>query len=175
MKSRIRVLPALRSLCIATLMTVYAVGAVGAASITIVALGASNTYGKGVARGQAYPAQLEAMLRAAGIDARVVNAGVNGDTTGGMLGRLGGVPAGTSLVILQPGGNDARKGQAGAEAGNVAAITSRLAARGIKVVMLPNSMLHGLPHQPDGQHLTPEGYRMLAAALLPQVESSVRR
>jgi acyl-CoA thioesterase I len=114
------------------------------------------------------------MLRAAGIDAHVINAGVNGDTTAGMLSRLGGVPAGTRLVILQPGGNDARKGQAGAEAGNVAAITSRLAARGIKVIMLPNSMLHGLPHQPDGQHLTPEGYRMLAAALLPQVESSVR-
>src|SRR5882724_8008748 len=30
----------------------------------IVALGASNTYGKGVARDQAYPAQLEASLRA---------------------------------------------------------------------------------------------------------------
>ena len=55
---------------------------------TIVALGASNTYGKGVARNQAYPAQLEAILRAKGANVRVVNAGINGDTTEGMLQRL---------------------------------------------------------------------------------------
>jgi acyl-CoA thioesterase-1 len=33
---------------------------------TVVALGASNTFGKGVSRSQAYPAQLEALLRARG-------------------------------------------------------------------------------------------------------------
>src|SRR5262245_5955588 len=78
-----------------------------AASGTIVALGASNTYGKGVARNQAYPAQLEAILRAKGHTVRVINAGINGNTTGQMLARLNGaVPRGTSAVILQPGGND---------------------------------------------------------------------
>jgi lysophospholipase L1-like esterase len=46
------------------LMTVLASGPASAGAITIVALGASNTYGKGVARSQSYPAQLEAMLRA---------------------------------------------------------------------------------------------------------------
>src|SRR5829696_9240354 len=82
-----------------------------AASGTIVALGASNTYGKGVARNQAYPEQLEAILRAKGANVRVVNAGINGDTTEGMLQRLDRtVPNGTSAVILQPGGNDRRKG-----------------------------------------------------------------
>lgn len=158
---------------IAALTITLALGQACAASITIVALGASNTYGKGVARNEAYPAQLEAMLRAKGIDAHVINAGINGDTTGGMLSRLGAVPAGARVVILQPGGNDARKGQ-GHGAENVAAITGRLAARGIKVVMAPSQMLGGLPHQSDGQHLTPEGYRMLAASLLPQVEASIR-
>jgi acyl-CoA thioesterase-1 len=59
-----------------------------AQAATVVALGASNTYGKGVSRGQAYPAQLEALLRARGLNARVINAGINGDTTGGMLARL---------------------------------------------------------------------------------------
>jgi acyl-CoA thioesterase-1 len=33
---------------------------------TVVALGATNTFGKGVSRSQAYPAQLEALLRARG-------------------------------------------------------------------------------------------------------------
>jgi acyl-CoA thioesterase-1 len=73
-------------------------------------------------------------------------------------------------VILQPGGNDRRK----LAADNTPAIQSRLGAMGIKVVMLPNGMLHGLPHQPDGQHLTPEGYHMLAEELVAQVAAALR-
>jgi acyl-CoA thioesterase I len=145
------------------------------AATVIVALGASNTYGRGVARGEAYPAQLEALLRARGHDVRVINAGINGDTTGGMLSRLGAVPEGTRVVILQPGGNDRRKGRAGERAANIGAIESQLRARGVKVVMLENGMFRGLPHQPDGQHLTPEGYRMLARALMGRVEAALGR
>jgi acyl-CoA thioesterase-1 len=71
------------------LLAAFALLFVSAAqAATVVALGASNTFGKGVSRGQAYPAQLEALLRARGLNARVVNAGINGDTTGGMLARL---------------------------------------------------------------------------------------
>lgn len=137
---------------------------------TVVALGASNTFGKGVSRSQSYPAQLETLLRAKGLNVRVINAGVNGDTTGSMLARLDRVvPKGTSVVILQPGGNDRRK----LAADNTPAIQSRLSALGIKVVMLPNGMLHGLPHQPDGQHLTPEGYHMLAEELVGQVAAAL--
>jgi acyl-CoA thioesterase-1 len=147
-----------------------------AAPVTIVALGASNTYGRGVERAQAYPAQLEALLRARGRDVQVVNAGINGDTTGGMLDRIdAAVTSGTSIVILQPGGNDRRKGEGAASAGNVATIEAKLRSRGIRVVMLPNEMFRGLPHQPDGQHLTPEGYRMLAEALLPRVAAALGR
>ena len=139
---------------------------------TVVALGASNTYGKGVARNQAYPAQLEAILRAKGSSVRVVNAGINGDTTEGMLGRLdSAVPNGTSAVILQPGGNDRRKGRPD----RTAEIQTRLAARKIPVIMLGNGMLSGKPHQPDGQHLTPEGYRMLAEQLASQVSGAIGR
>jgi acyl-CoA thioesterase I len=145
---------------------------VSADAATIVALGASNTYGKGVARSQAYPAQLEAILRAKRSNVRVVNAGINGDTTEGMLERLDrAVPNGTSAVILQPGGNDRRKGRPD----RTADIQSRLSARGIAVIMLGNSMLGGLPHQPDGQHLTPEGYHMLAQSLASQVAGVIGR
>jgi acyl-CoA thioesterase-1 len=117
------------------------------------------------------------MLRAKGFNVRVVNAGINGDTTGGMLSRLDrAVPARTALVLLQPGSNDMRndmrKGQGDGMA-NIAAINTRLTARGIKVMMVPNQMSHGLPHQPDGIHLTPEGYRMLAGALVSQVSSAI--
>src|SRR5258708_3405184 len=56
-----------------------------AASLNIVAFGASNTAGRGkgshpggVSRSEAYPAQLEALLRAKGSDAHLANAGVAG-------------------------------------------------------------------------------------------------
>jgi acyl-CoA thioesterase-1 len=157
-----------------TLLTAAALGfgLALAEAATIVALGASNTYGKGVARNQAYPAQLQAILQASGKSVRVINAGINGDTTEGMLRRLDrAVPNGTSVVILQPGGNDRRKGTTD----RTSEIQSRLSARGIPVVMLGNSMLSGLPKQPDGVHLTPEGYQMLAKSIAPSVQSAMSR
>ena len=61
----------------------------------VVALGASNTYGRGrgstpdgVNPAQAYPAQLERMLQSQGCRVRVLNAGIAGNTTGQMLARL---------------------------------------------------------------------------------------
>ena len=169
MKSRALRLGILGSL---VLLATLSFGVASADAATVVALGASNTYGKGVARNQAYPAQLEAILRAKGLNVHVVNAGINGDTTEGMLGRLdGAVPNGTKAVILQPGGNDRRKGSAD----RTAEIQSRLSARGITVIMLGNNMLSGLPHQPDGQHLTPEGYHMLAEQLASQAAAAIGR
>src|ERR1700738_213828 len=56
--------------------------------ISIVALGASDIHGKGVALSEAFPAQLENMLRADGFNVQVINAGVDGDTTTGMLFRM---------------------------------------------------------------------------------------
>jgi acyl-CoA thioesterase-1 len=166
----------MRGLRLRTVIRLALVGAMlsfgSADAATIVALGASNTFGKGVARNQAYPAQLEAILRARGYDARVINAGVNGETTGAMLRRLDQVvPKGTSVVILQPGGNDRRKGTEADRAASIAEIQGR----GIRLIMLENNMLHGLPHQPDGQHLTPEGYRLLAESLAAQVASAIGR
>jgi acyl-CoA thioesterase-1 len=138
---------------------------------TVVALGASNTAGKGVAPSQSYPAQLQAMLRARGLDVSVINAGVSGDTTGGMMARLENVvPRGTKVVILQPGGNDLRRGAPN----YTAAIRSRLRTMGIRVVMVPNVMFRGKPRQPDGIHLTPDGYRMLAQQLVGPVANALR-
>jgi len=146
-----------------------------AASGTIVALGASNTYGKGVARNQAYPAQLEAILRAKGHTVRVINAGINGNTTGQMLARMdGALPRGTSVVILQPGGNERRKGKDDT-AQNIAEIQARLSAKGVRVIMMENSMFRGLPKQSDEQHMTPEGYRMLAETISGRAESALGR
>lgn len=161
---------------LAAVAAILSLAVATAEAATVVALGASNTYGKGVARNEAYPAQLQAILKARGLNVRVVNAGINGDTTAGMLRRMDGVaPKGTDVVILQPGGNDSRRGDGASREANIAEIKSRLTARGIKVIIMENNAFRGLPKQPDGQHLTPEGYRMLAQSYASEVASALGR
>ncbi len=55
--------------------------------VRILMLGDSLTAGYGLASRDALPARLEAALRALGVDASVIDAGVSGDTTGGGLAR----------------------------------------------------------------------------------------
>jgi acyl-CoA thioesterase I len=59
-----------------------------ARTLQIVALGDSNTAGFLVGKRNAFPAIIEASLRAAGYDVAVSNQGISGDTTSGMLARL---------------------------------------------------------------------------------------
>ena len=81
------------------------------APVKIVALGDSLSAGFGLPAEAAFPARLVAALKAKGIAASVVNAGVSGDTASGGLGRLDwSVPEGTEAVILELGANDAMRG-----------------------------------------------------------------
>jgi acyl-CoA thioesterase-1 len=147
-----------------------------AADKIIVALGASHTFGKGVDRGEDYPAQLENLLTQKGFEVQVINAGVNGQTTGKMLERLeASVPPNTAVVILQPGGNDKRKGVENQRAANIAKIQQRLKALGITVIMMENPVFRRYPKQADGQHLTPAGYNDLARWILPKVVAALPR
>jgi acyl-CoA thioesterase-1 len=156
----------------------------GTAPLNVVALGASNTAGRGqgshpgrVSRNEAYPAQLEAMLRAKGYDAQVSNAGVPGDTTAGMLRRMdAAVPSGTQIVILQTGGNDARRGVGGDTVANVARMMSELRARGIKVILLDKLGAYApdSTRDPDGEHYNKQGHAAIAAALLPRVIAAAK-
>jgi acyl-CoA thioesterase-1 len=147
----------------------------------VVALGASNTEGKGrgrtpdgVQRSLAYPAQLERLLNGQGCRVRVQNAGIAGDTTSGMLRRAAGVIAkDTKVLILQPGGNDARRGEGGNAAGNVAAIQALARARGVQVIMLESlGRIAGAHRLPDGQHFSAQGHAAFAAYLAPQVRAA---
>jgi acyl-CoA thioesterase I len=156
-------------------------GVVGAsaAHIDIVALGASNTAGKGVGMNAAWPAQLEALLRAKGYDVTIANAGVSGDTSAMILGRIdSAVPIGTKVVILQIGFfNDSRRGVSEAENGaNIKAAIARARARGAKVVLVSQALtveILSTYHQYDGIHLTEQGHALLAARLLPQVIGAI--
>jgi acyl-CoA thioesterase I len=65
-------------------------------TLTIVALGDSLTEGYGVEEHQAYPALLEATLRKEGFSCTVINAGISGETSSGLLSRI------NRLLLLKP-------------------------------------------------------------------------
>ncbi|WP_296403463.1 arylesterase [Psychrobacter sp.] len=80
--------------------------------ITILALGDSLTEGLGVAENDAYPAQLEAALKQAGyVNAKVINSGLSGETSSGLVNRLDWVlKTKPDITILTTGANDAMRG-----------------------------------------------------------------
>jgi len=148
----------------------YGTVAANAAPVRIVAIGASNTHGWYVGNQGAYPAQLQALLRAKGIDAQVSNAGVPFETTGMMLRRIDkDVPDGTDIVILEPGGNDRRFfGTKEQRAANIAEMERRVQARSMSVIVYDEEM--PLRYRAfDLMHFTHQGHAIIAAALLPRV------
>ena len=147
-----------------------------AKTLRIVAIGASNTHGFYIGKENAYPAQLQQLLKQKGIDAEIVNAGVAFDTTAAMLRRIDSdVPKGTDIAILQPGANDRRFFVSQEQrAANIAETERRLKARGIKVVIYDEEI--PLKYYTfDFIHLTRDGHAMIAAALLPKIVAIARR
>lgn len=166
--------------------------------IRIVALGTSGTYGKDVAREEAFPARIEALLKNEGYDVVVKNEGVNGNTTQDMLARFeDAVPEGTRIVILQPGSNDqvTTKRRSGVPAAvtieNVEKMLSRLKERNISVILFKflggegakladkyGATLYGSIYGygakefllSDGQHLTPAGHEIVAEKMVPLIK-----
>jgi acyl-CoA thioesterase-1 len=160
----------------------------------VVALGASFIHGKGVSLSEAFPNQLEGMLRADKFNVQVINAGIDGDTTTRMLLRMNSaIPQGTKVVILQPGSNDFNSRKHGLSVdehlANIEAIVSRLRAQQIQVVLCGDdsakaALARGygailMPcsdsHLLDGQHLDPTGHRIVAARLLPVIEGMLKQ
>ena len=145
-----------------------------AATLKIVAIGASNTSGWGVQSGNAYPERLQALLRARGIDAQVTNAGIPMETTNGMLERIDrSVPAGTNIVIIQPGGNDLRFfGTKERRTNNINAMVARVRARGM-IPIVYDPVFPPEDYQWDRIHINTEGHAKIAAQLVPQVLAAI--
>ena len=143
----------------------------GAATLHIVAIGASNTTGFGVGSDHSYPALLQEMLRKRGLNATVTNAGVNGDVTSGMLNRLdAAVPQGTDLVILQPGGNDLRFfGTKAARTANINAMEAKLRARHIRFILYDPDPVPPDFYQWDHIHFNAAAHATIAATLAAQI------
>jgi acyl-CoA thioesterase-1 len=182
--------------CLIVLSTFLGAAPAQAHSALIVALGDSNTAGFGVGAENAFPTRLQALLRRNGYDVQIANAGIPGDTLGGMLARLDRyVPQGTRLVIVQGGYNDVIRGTtAAALVASINGILSRLAARRISTVLcgfnnrgwdavgrtlaarygaifVDGSACYDSRYRSwDGLHMTAAGHHVIAARLLPAVQ-----
>jgi acyl-CoA thioesterase-1 len=137
----------------------------------VVALGDSLTAGLGVAADEAFPARLQARLRAEGYDYRVVNAGVSGDTTAGGLRRVDwALRAHPDVVIVALGANDGLRGQSPQVIrANLEEIVARFQAAGARVLLagmrLPPN--YGAEYTKEFEALFPAVARRAKIALVP--------
>jgi acyl-CoA thioesterase-1 len=168
---------ALATFCIAS-------PAAWASPVEIAVTGDSNVAGRGVSSSETYPAQLERALKAKGFDVRVLNTGVNGDTTTRLLGRLNSaVPPGTQIAIVWIGVNDVRReGKSAAFVLEMRRkITASLQARGIQVLNLKRDAGTGVRNNPKfttgdrDMHFNAAGYARVVAVTLPQIEGMIRK
>ena len=109
----------------------------GAGDLRILMLGDSLTAGYGLASRDALPSRLEAALRERGLDARVIDAGVSGDTTAGGLARLEWALADRPhAVIVALGANDALRAiDPEVARSNLDRLLASLSERGLPVLL----------------------------------------
>jgi len=139
--------------------------AFGGASATaktteILAFGDSLTSGFGLPQDHAFPARLEAKLRADGLAVHVVNSGNAGDTTAAGLARLDWALAEKpDLVILEFGANDMLRGLDPATVrANLDAMIAKIQASGAKLLLtgMRASPNFGEEYQRDFDRIYPE-------------------
>lgn len=137
----------------------------------IVALGDSLTAGYGLAEGEGFVPQLQAWLDAKGVAAKVVNAGVSGDTSAGGLSRLDwSLTPETDALIVTLGGNDLLRGLDPAMTrDNLDQILSKAKARGLKVLLvgLPGPANFGPEWKAEFDAIFPELAAKHGTALAP--------
>jgi acyl-CoA thioesterase-1 len=146
----------------------------------ILAFGDSLYAGYGLKRGESMPAHVEALLRQEGVNAKVVNAGVSGDTTSAGRKRLSfaldNLPRKPNLVMLGLGGNDVLRQIPVAETrANMTAMLDELRRRNIPVVLTgmrapPNQ---GPDYVASFDRMYPELARQYRADLYPFVLAGV--
>lgn len=142
--------------------------------VRIIAFGDSLFAGYRLEESEGYPERLEAALRGRGINARVIDAGLSGDTSAGGLDRIGFTLDAQSeapdLFILELGGNDLLRGISPEETrANFVGMLETLSERGIPVLIMgmrapPN---YGSEYQADFDRLYGELAAQYGAALIP--------
>ena len=100
-----------------------------AAQRTVLFLGTSLTAGLGLEPDSAYPQQIQRKIEARALPYQVVNAGVSGETSAGLLRRLEWVlQSPSAVIVVETGANDGLRGQAvEATKGTIGQILARIA------------------------------------------------
>jgi len=112
-------------------------GQVRAAPLKILAFGTSLIQGLGLPPGTEYTTVLQEKLKAAGVDARIINAGVSGDTSADGLSRIDWSLADRpQAAIVEMGSNDALRGLSPAQTEkNLSVILAKLKAAHVAVLL----------------------------------------
>ena len=148
----------------------------------IVAFGNSLFAGYNVDKEDSYPSKLQNALRARGVNARVTNAGISGDTSAAGLQRfaftLDAQDYEPELVIIELGGNDLLRGLSPDQTrANIAAMIEEAQRREIQVLLMgmrapPN---YGPEYQADFDALYADLAREYDTALIPFWLESIYR
>lgn len=163
-------------LVFAAILLIAAVPA-SAAPVKILMLGTSLTQGYGLPPGTEIPAMLQARLKAAGVGATVINAGVSGDSSAGGLARLEWSLADRpDAAVVELGSNDALRGIPPKQTEKkLAAILARLKAAHIPTLLLgmmaPRNLGPEYAHEFDP--IYPRLAKQYGAALYPFVLEGV--
>ena len=106
--------------------------------MVIAALGDSLTQGYGLMQADGFVPQLDAWLAGQGLDVKLVNAGVSGDTTAGGLARVGWtLTPDVDAMIVALGGNDLLRGLSPEQArSNIEGILQAADAAGVEVLLI---------------------------------------
>jgi len=116
----------------------WAAGMAQAQQVVIAALGDSLTQGYGLPAPEGFVPQLQGWLDQNGVDARLINAGVSGDTTAGGLARVGWtLTPEVDAMIVALGGNDLLRGLDPAQARtNIAGILQVAQEQDVEVLLV---------------------------------------
>lgn len=109
-----------------------------AGPVTVLALGDSLTQGYGLVEDQGFVPQMQKWIADQGLDARLVNGGVSGDTTAGGAARVEwSLTPEVDAMIVTLGGNDLLRGLDPAMSrGNIEKILTVAEAKGIEVLLV---------------------------------------
>jgi acyl-CoA thioesterase-1 len=140
-----------RSAAAIVLFAILCGSASAAAPVRILMFGTSLTQGLGLPPGTELPAVLEKKLAAAGMPAKVINAGVSGDTSADGVARIDWSLADhPDAAIVELGSNDALRGLDPVQTEkNIGAVLAKLQAAHVPVLLLGMKAPRNLGQQYD--------------------------
>jgi len=149
-----------------------------AETVRIVALGASNTYAQAVSTSEAWPAKLEAMLKAKGYDVSVSVKSVSVGDASQIYAAAQSIPSGTKVVVFDAGGGNSR--DRGIDPAAYRAKTMQvIRAQGAAPIFVSYKQIAG-PEGGSGwiagdphHHITPASHTRVAASALPRVIAAI--